>query len=55
VGQLHRPPKAKAFHPLKKLDLGAADSQLRQAGEIIFEGFGGAPGNSYTWAELKTT
>jgi hypothetical protein len=46
-------PQAKAFHLLKKLDLGAADSRLRQAGEIIFEEFGGAPGNSYTWVELK--
>jgi hypothetical protein len=46
-------PQAKAFHLLKKLDLGAADSKLRQAGEIIFEEFGGAPGNSYTWVELK--
>ena len=43
----------KAFHLLKKLDLGPLDSTLRQAGEIIFEEFGGAPGNSYTWVELK--
>jgi hypothetical protein len=46
-------PQAKAFHLLKKLDLGDADSKLRQAGEIIFEEFGGGPGNSYTWVELK--
>jgi hypothetical protein len=46
-------PQAKAYHLLKKLDLGAADSKLRQAGEVIFEAFGGAPGNSYTWVELK--
>jgi hypothetical protein len=46
-------PQAKAFHLLKKLDLGAADSKLRQVGEVIFEEFGGAPGNSYTWVELK--
>jgi hypothetical protein len=46
-------PQAKAYHLLKKLDLGAPDSKLRQAGEIIFQGFGGAPGNSYTWVELK--
>jgi hypothetical protein len=46
-------PQAKAFHLLKKLDLGADDSKLRQAGEIIFEEFGGGPGNSYTWVELK--
>ena len=46
-------PQAKAFHLLKKLDLGVGDSKLRQAGEIIFEEFGGAPGNSYTWVELK--
>ena len=52
MGQLHRP-QAKAFHLLKKLDLGPLESTLRQAGEIIFEEFGGAPGNSYTWVELK--
>jgi hypothetical protein len=46
-------PQAKAFHLLKQLDLGAAGSKLRQAGEIIYEEFGGAPGNSYTWVELK--
>jgi hypothetical protein len=46
-------PQAKAFHLLKQLDLGASDSKLSQAGEIIFEEFGGAPGNSYKWAELK--
>ena len=46
-------PQAKAFHLLKKLDVFAADSKLRQAGEVIFEEFGGAPGNSYTWVELK--
>jgi hypothetical protein len=46
-------PQAKAFHLLKKLDLGPVDSTLRQAGEIIFEEFGGTPGNSYTWVELK--
>jgi hypothetical protein len=46
-------PQAKAFHLLEKLDLGAADSELRRAGEIIFEEFGGAAGNSYTWVELK--
>jgi hypothetical protein len=50
MGQLHRP-QAKAFHLLKKLDLGPLESTLRQAGEIIFEEFGGAPGNSYTWVE----
>jgi hypothetical protein len=46
-------PQARAYHLLKKLDLGTADSKLRQAGEIIFEAFGGAPGNCYTWVELK--
>ena len=46
-------PQAKAFHLLKKLDLGPLDSTLGQAREIIFEEFGGAPGNSYTWVELK--
>ena len=29
------------------------DSKLKQAGQIIFEEFGGGPGNSYTWVELK--
>ena len=46
-------PQAKAHHLLKTLDLGAPDSQLRQAGQIIFESFGAGPGNSYTWVELK--
>src|SRR5271166_5393113 len=42
-------PQAKAFHLLKKLDLGSApDFKLKQAGQIIFQEFGGAPGNSYT-------
>ena len=45
-------PAAKAFHLLEKLDLGGPDSKLRQAGEIIFK-VDGAPGNSYTWVELK--
>jgi hypothetical protein len=46
-------PQAKAHHLLKKLDLGAPDSKLRQAGQIIFEAFGGAPGFSYHWVDLK--
>jgi hypothetical protein len=47
-------PQAEAFHLLEKLDLGSApDSKLKQSGQIIFEEFGGAPGNSYTWVELK--
>jgi hypothetical protein len=46
-------PAAKAYHLLKTLDLGDADSKLRQDGEIIFEGCGGGPGNTYTWVELK--
>ena len=45
-------PQAKAFHLLKGLDLGRSGSALRQAGQIIFEEFGGSPGNSYTWVEL---
>jgi hypothetical protein len=44
-------PQAKAHHLLKTLDLGAPDSKLRQAGQIIFESCGGAPGNSYHWVE----
>jgi hypothetical protein len=46
-------PQAKAHHLLKGLDLGGAGSALRQAGQIIFEQFGGSPGNSYTWVELR--
>ena len=34
-------PQAKAFHLLKGLDLGHSGSALRQAGQIIFEEFGG--------------
>ena len=36
-------PQAKAYHLLKGLDFGSHNSKLRQAGEIIFEGCGGAP------------
>ena len=46
-------PQAKAHHLLKGLDLGGAGSALRQAGQIIFEEFGGSPGNSCTWVELR--
>jgi hypothetical protein len=46
-------PQAKAHRLLKGLDLGGAGSALRQAGQIIFEEFGGSPGNSYTWVELR--
>jgi hypothetical protein len=47
-------PQAKAHHLLKTLDLGSTpDSKLRQAGQVIFEAFGGAPGFSYHWVELK--
>jgi hypothetical protein len=42
-------PQAKAFHLLKGLDLGHSGSALRRAGQIIFQEFGGSPGNSYTW------
>jgi hypothetical protein len=45
-------PQASAFHLLKSIDLGPADSPLRREGEIIFEEFGGGPGNGYTWVEL---
>ena len=45
-------PQARAHHLLKGLDLGHGGSALRQAGQIIFEEFGGSPGNSYTWVEL---
>jgi hypothetical protein len=46
-------PQASAFHLLKSIGLGPADSPLRREGEIDFEEFGGAPGNSYTWVELR--
>jgi hypothetical protein len=46
-------PQAKAHHLLKDLDLGHGGSALRQAGQITFEEFGGSPGNSYTWVELR--
>jgi hypothetical protein len=46
-------PQARAHHLLKGLDLGSPSSNLEQAGQIIFEGCGGAPGFSYTWVDLK--
>ena len=46
-------PQAKAHHLLKEFDLGAPDSKLREAGEIMFEAFGGSPGNTYHWVDLK--
>jgi hypothetical protein len=46
-------PQASAFHLLKSIDLGPADSPLRREGEIDFEEFGGAPCNSYTWVQLR--
>ena len=46
-------PAAKAYHLLQTLDLGDADSKLRQDGEIIFEVSGGGPGNTYIWVELR--
>jgi hypothetical protein len=45
-------PQAKAFHLLKNIDLGEADSKLRQEGEIIFEEFSNMAGR-WTWVELK--
>jgi hypothetical protein len=45
-------PQASAFHLLKSIDLGPADSPLRREGDILFEEFGGGPGNGYTWVEL---
>jgi hypothetical protein len=51
MGQLH--PAGKGISSTQKLDLGSADTKLTQAGEVIFEEFGGAPGNSYTWVKLK--
>ena len=47
------PPEARAHHLLKSLDFGPPDSPLRRAGAILFEEFGGGPGNDYTWVELK--
>ena len=46
-------PLAKAHYLLKDLDLGQAGSALRQAGQIMFEEFGGSPANSFTWVELR--
>jgi hypothetical protein len=46
-------PQASAFHLLKSIDLGPADSPLRREGGILFEEFGGAPGIGYTWVELQ--
>jgi hypothetical protein len=46
-------PQASAFHLLKSIDLGPTDSPLRREGEVIFEEFGGGPGNGYTWVELR--
>ncbi|RWK11863.1 hypothetical protein [Mesorhizobium sp.] len=47
-------PQARAYHLLKGLDLGSApNSRLEQAGHIIFADHGGAPGNSYTWVDIK--
>jgi hypothetical protein len=46
-------PQARAHHLLKSLDFGPPDSPLRRAGAILFEEFGGGPGNDYTWVELK--
>jgi hypothetical protein len=45
-------PQTKAFHLLEGLNLGHSGSALRQAGQIVFQEFGGSPGNSYTWVEL---
>jgi hypothetical protein len=46
LGQLHGP-QSRAHHLLKGPDLGGAGSALRQAGQIIFEGFGGSPVLTY--------
>ena len=48
LGQFHR-----TAGEGKDLDFGDSGSALRQAGQIIFEEFGGSPGNSYTWVELR--
>jgi hypothetical protein len=39
-------PQAKAHHLLKGLDPRGAGSTLRQAGQIIFEEFGGSHGSN---------
>jgi hypothetical protein len=41
-------PQAKAHHLLKKLDLGAPDSNLKQAGQIIFQAYGALPATPIT-------
>ena len=53
MGQLHRPAGEGVPSAEGDSTLGSDDSELRQAGEVIFEGSGGAPGNTYTWVELK--
>ena len=50
MGQLRRTP-GQGAPPAQGLDFGHSGSALRQAGQIIFEEFGGSPGNSYTWVE----
>ena len=52
MGQLRRTP-GKGVPPAQGPRFGSLRiSALRQAGQIIFEEFGGSPGNSYTWVEL---
>jgi hypothetical protein len=51
-GTTSQDPRPRSHHLLKSLDLGHSGSTLRQAGQIIFQEFGGSPGNSYSWVEL---
>ena len=50
MGQLRRTPGQGA--PPAQGPRGHSGSALRQTGQIIFQEFGGSPGNSYTWVEL---
>jgi hypothetical protein len=51
MGQLRRTP-GQGVPPAQGPRFGHSGSALRQAGQIIFEEFGGSPGNSYTWVDL---
>jgi hypothetical protein len=46
-------PQARALCLVKALVFGPPGSPLRRTGSILFEAFGGAPGNGYTWVELQ--
>jgi hypothetical protein len=51
MGQLRRTP-GQGVPPAQGPRFGSLRISARQAGQIIFEEFGGSPGNSYTWVDL---